>query len=71
VNTRGREDAERLTADVIELARHYGRYSYRKGAALLRQAIRSECARQVIRRDSFVRPGTDARLRLGRSAGIV
>ena len=35
---RGREDAERLTADVIELARHYGRYGYRKVAALLRQA---------------------------------
>jgi hypothetical protein len=30
---------------------------------LLRQAIRSECARQVIRRDSFVRPGTEPRLR--------
>jgi putative transposase len=35
---RGREDGERLTADVIELARHYGRYGYRKIAALLRQA---------------------------------
>ena len=35
---RGREDAERLTADVIELARQYGRYGYRKIAALLRQA---------------------------------
>jgi putative transposase len=34
---RGREDAERLTADVIELARQYGRYGYRKIAALLRQ----------------------------------
>jgi len=35
---RGRENAERLTADVIELARCYGRYGYRKIAALLRQA---------------------------------
>ncbi|MGA8694976.1 MAG: IS3 family transposase [Xanthobacteraceae bacterium] len=35
---RGREDAERLMADVIELARHYGRYGYRKIAALLCQA---------------------------------
>ena len=35
---RGREDAERLTADIIELARQYGRYGYRKIAALLRQA---------------------------------
>ena len=35
---RGRENAERLTADVIELARQYGRYGYRKIAALLRDA---------------------------------
>ena len=35
---RGREDDERLTADVIELARQYGRYGYRKIAALLAQA---------------------------------
>jgi putative transposase len=35
---RGRDDEQRLTADIIELARHYGRYGYRKVAALLRQA---------------------------------
>jgi putative transposase len=35
---RGRQDAEQLTADVIKLARQYGRYGYRKVAALLRQA---------------------------------
>ena len=35
---RGRDDEERLTADIIELARQYGRYGYRKVAALLRQA---------------------------------
>ena len=34
----GREDEERLTADIIELARQYGRYGYRKIAALLRDA---------------------------------
>ncbi len=33
---RGREDEERLTTDLIELARQYGRYGYRKIAALLR-----------------------------------
>ena len=33
---RGRDDEERLTADVIELARRYGRYGYRKVTALLR-----------------------------------
>lgn len=35
---RGRDDEERLTADIIELTRQYGRYGYRKIAALLRQA---------------------------------
>jgi len=34
----GRGDEERLTADIIELARQYGRYGYRKIAALLRHA---------------------------------
>jgi putative transposase len=32
----GRDDEERLTADIIELARRYGRYGYRKIAELLR-----------------------------------
>ena len=35
---RGREDEERLTAGIVELARQYGRYGYRKIAALLRRA---------------------------------
>ena len=35
---RGREDEERLVADMIELARQYGRYGYRRIAALLREA---------------------------------
>jgi hypothetical protein len=34
----GRDDETRLTADIIELARHYGRYGYRKIAELLRRA---------------------------------
>src|SRR4051794_41966239 len=34
----GRDDEERLTADIIELARQYGRYGYRKITALLRDA---------------------------------
>ena len=33
---RGRDDEERLTADIVELVRRYGRYGYRKIAALLR-----------------------------------
>ena len=35
---RGRDDEEALTADLIELARRYGRYGYRKISALLRGA---------------------------------
>src|SRR6476659_8112114 len=35
---RGREDEERLTADMITLARQYGRYGYRKIGELLRRA---------------------------------
>ncbi len=35
---RGRDDEEELTADLIELARQYGRYGYRKISALLRDA---------------------------------
>lgn len=35
---RGRDDEEALTADVIELARQYGRHGYRRITALLRSA---------------------------------
>jgi len=35
---RGRDDEEDLTADLVELARQYGRYGYRKISALLRDA---------------------------------
>lgn len=35
---RGREDEERLVADMTELARLYGRYGYRRVAVLLRDA---------------------------------
>ena len=34
----GRADEERLVADMIELTRQYGRYGYRRIAALLREA---------------------------------
>ncbi len=33
---RGRDDEEHLIADIVELIRCYGRYGYRKMAALLR-----------------------------------
>ena len=35
---RGRDDEDRLVADMIELARQYGSYGYRRVAALLRDA---------------------------------
>ena len=35
---RGKDDEQRLTADLIELARRYGRYGYRKITALLHDA---------------------------------
>ena len=35
---RGRDDEDRLVADMIALARQYGRYGYRRIAALLRDA---------------------------------
>ena len=34
----GRADEDRLVADIIELARQYGRYRYRRIASLLRDA---------------------------------
>lgn len=34
----GRADEDRLVAGMIELARQYGRYGYRRIAALLRDA---------------------------------
>jgi putative transposase len=34
----GRADEERLIADMIELTRQFGRYGYRRVAALLRDA---------------------------------
>lgn len=36
--SRGREDEDRLVADMIELARQYGSYGYRRVAVLLRDA---------------------------------
>jgi transposase InsO family protein len=34
----GRDDEERLTADIIALARQYGRYGYRRVTAMLGDA---------------------------------
>jgi putative transposase len=56
---RGREDEERLTADIIELARQYGRYGYRKVAALLRDAgwlVNDKRVERVWRREGLKVP---------------
>jgi hypothetical protein len=47
---RGRDDEEALTADIIALAREYGRYGYRKITALLRAAGWVVNAKRVERR---------------------
>ena len=51
---RGRDDEERLTADVIALAREYGRYGHRKITALLRAAgwvVNAKRVERIWRRD--------------------
>jgi len=56
---RGREDEERLTADIIELAQQYGRYGYRKIAELLRQAgwiINDKRVERIWRREGLKVP---------------
>ena len=55
----GRDDEERLTADIIELARLYGRYGYRKIAALLRDAgwlVNDERVERIWRREGLKVP---------------
>ena len=55
----GREDEERLTADIIELARQYGRYGYRKIAELLRNAgwvVNDKRVEQLWRREGLKVP---------------
>ena len=39
---RGRDDEAALTADIIELAKAYGRYGYRRITALLRRRLGRE-----------------------------
>ncbi|MGB2932487.1 MAG: IS3 family transposase [Methyloceanibacter sp.] len=56
---RGREDEERLTADIIELAGLYGRYGYRKIAALLRNAgwlVNNKRVERIWRREGLKVP---------------
>jgi hypothetical protein len=52
---RGRDDEEALTADIIALAREYGRYGYRKITALLRAAGWVVNAKRVVLTPTLVR----------------
>ncbi len=42
---RGHDEEERLTADIVELARQYGRYGYRKIASRVRASAMDEMRR--------------------------
>src|ERR671916_1642513 len=56
---RGRDDEEQLTADLIELARQYGRYGYRKITAMLRQAgwlVNNKRVERIWRREGLKVP---------------
>jgi putative transposase len=56
---RGREDEEALTADLIELARRYARYGYRKITALLRDAgwsVNNKRVERIWRREGLKVP---------------
>jgi putative transposase len=56
---RGGEDEEQLTDDIIELARQYGRYGYRKIASLLRDAgwlVNAKRVERIWRREGLKVP---------------
>jgi transposase InsO family protein len=57
--TRGKNDEEQLTADIIVLAWQYGRYGYRKVTALLRQAgwlVNAKRVERIWRREGLKVP---------------
>jgi putative transposase len=58
--SQGRDDDERLTADIIDLARQYGRYGYRKIAELLRSTagwiVNDKRVEQIWRREGLKVP---------------
>jgi transposase InsO family protein len=56
---RGRDDEERLMADIVALAREYGRYGYRKITALLRAAgwlVNAKRVERIWRREGLKVP---------------
>src|SRR5207253_10718828 len=55
----GRDDEARLTPDIVELVRQYGRYGYRKIAELLRQAgwlVNDKRVERIWRREGLKAP---------------
>ena len=70
---RGKEDEDQLTAALIELARQYGRYGYRKISALLRDAgwlVNDKRVERIWRREGLkVPPKQPKRGRLWLSDG--
>jgi putative transposase len=55
----GRADEERLISDMIELTRQYGRYGYRRVAALLRDSgwqVNDKCVERLWRREGLEVP---------------
>jgi putative transposase len=62
--SRGRADEKRLVADMIELARQYGRYGYRRIAALLRDAgwqVNDKRIERLWRREGLKVPANNRR----------
>ena len=62
---RGRDDEEPLTADLVELASRYGRYGYRKIAALLRDAgwvVNNKRVERIWRREDLKVPAKQPKL---------
>ena len=56
---RGRDDEAALTADIVELAKAYGRYGYRRITALLRHAgwaVNNKRVQRIWRREGLKVP---------------
>ncbi len=61
---RGRDDEARLTADIVELARRYGRYGYRRITALLRAAgwlVNSKRVERIWRSEGLTVPAKQSK----------
>jgi transposase InsO family protein len=61
----GRDDEERLTADIVELARQYGRYGYRKIAEMLRSTagwiVNDKRVERICRREGLKVPAKQSK----------